>query len=125
MEVLIGALAGIITALGMGGGTVLILLLTWFLGMEQPIAQASNLVFFIPTALVSVLMHIKNKKIKWKDTVIITITGIIGAAIGAIIAKRIEVQLLRRLFGIFLLLIATNEIYSYYKMNRKEKKKAY
>lgn len=125
MEILIGVLAGIVTALGMGGGTVLILLLTWFFRMEQPIAQASNLVFFIPTALVSVLMHIKNKRIKWKDTIIITIAGVIGAAVGAIVAKKIDVQLLRRLFGIFLLLIAVNEIYSYYKMNRKEKKNAY
>lgn len=54
VEVLIGIISGIVTGGGMGGGTILILLLTLFTGMEQHIAQASNIVFFIPTALAAI-----------------------------------------------------------------------
>ena len=49
-EILIGLVAGIVSGTGMGGGTVLILLLTALCGIEQHIAQATNLIFFIPTA---------------------------------------------------------------------------
>ena len=45
----------------MGGGTILILLLSIFLGLNQHTAQATNLVFFIPTAVTSVFIGIKNK----------------------------------------------------------------
>jgi len=51
MEILIGIVSGIIGGLGMGGGTVLILLLSLFLDIEQHIAQATNIVFFVPTAI--------------------------------------------------------------------------
>ena len=65
MEAFIGLIAGIIGGLGMGGGTVLILLLTIFLNVEQNIAQGSNVVFFIPTAIAAIFIFIKNKKIKF------------------------------------------------------------
>ena len=62
LEVLFGFIAGIISSLGMGGGTILIFLLTIFLGISQHIAQATNLVFFIPTSIAAIFMNIKNKK---------------------------------------------------------------
>ena len=47
VEVLIGIISGIVSGTGMGGGTILIFLLTFFMGIEQHIAQATNLIFFI------------------------------------------------------------------------------
>ena len=49
LEILIGTISGIISGIGMGGGTVLIFLLTFMLGIEQHIAQGENLIFFIQT----------------------------------------------------------------------------
>ena len=46
-EILIGAIAGVFSGIGMGGGTVLIVLLTVYVGLEQHIAQATNLIYFI------------------------------------------------------------------------------
>ena len=46
IEIVIGIISGFVSAMGMGGGTILILCLTLFLGYEQHIAQASNLVFY-------------------------------------------------------------------------------
>ena len=49
--------------MGMGGGTILILLLSLFMGVDQHIAQATNLVFFIPTAIGAIVIGIKNKNV--------------------------------------------------------------
>ena len=105
----------------MGGGTILILLLSIFLDLDQHIAQATNLVFFIPTAISAIIIGIKNKNIQWKLAMPIVIAGMIGAGISSSISIHMNVQLLRKLFGVFLLVIASFEIYSWYKMYIKEK----
>ncbi|MCI8655395.1 MAG: sulfite exporter TauE/SafE family protein [Clostridia bacterium] len=114
-EVLIGLTSGIVSGTGMGGGTVLILLLTMILGIEQHIAQATNLIFFIPTSIVAIITNWKHKLIDTKMSVVISICGIIGAIFGAIISNKTDVKNLRRYFGIFLAVIAIFEIYSYFR----------
>ena len=120
-EIIIGFVSGIVTATGMGGGTILILCLGIFMNLDQHIAQATNLVFFIPTAISAIIISIKNKNIEWKVAIPIVIFGIIGATISANISAYMNVKLLKKLFGIFLLIIASYEIYSWYKMYIKEK----
>lgn len=71
LEIIFGIIAGTITGLGMGGGTILILLLTLFNGLEQHIAQATNLVFFIPTSLAAIFTNLKQNNVDLKLTVII------------------------------------------------------
>ena len=66
VEVLIGIISGTISGTGMGGGTILIFLLTVLCGIEQHIAQATNLIFFIPTSIVAIIVNIKNKNIDLK-----------------------------------------------------------
>ena len=121
VETLIGLVSGIITGTGMGGGTILILVLSIFLGVEQHIAQATNLVFFVPTSISAIIISIKSKLIEWKIGIVLAITGIIGAIIGANISAKIEVKSLKRYFGIFLAGIAIYEIYSMIKEYKKEK----
>ena len=122
MEVLIGIISGIVSGTGMGGGTLLIFFLTFLIGLEQHVAQATNLIFFIPTSLVAIIVNIKNKNLNLKLAVIISIFGILGAIIGAEISLRINVSVLRKCFGIFLLIIAINEIYSIVKENKRIEK---
>lgn len=114
-EILIGLIAGIVSGTGMGGGTVLILLLTALNGVEQHIAQATNLVFFIPTSIVAIIANSKQKLIDKKLSLSISIWGAIGAALGAIVSSKTNVEQLRKYFGIFLAIIAIWEIYSYFK----------
>lgn len=83
--------------------------------MEQHIAQATNLIFFIPTSIVAIIINWKNKLIDKKLAIIISICGIVGAVLGAIVATQTNVKDLRRYFGIFLGVIAIMEIYSYFK----------
>ena len=105
----------------MGGGTILILLLSLFTNVNQHTAQATNLVYFIPTAISSILIGMKNKNVQWKLSIPIIISGCIGTILGVIISIKIDVKLLRKLFGIFLIIIAIYEIYCFYKMYIKEK----
>lgn len=121
-EILIGVVSGIISGIGMGGGTILIFILTTFAGIEQHTAQGINIVFFIPTAIASIIINYKNKNIDFKVTKYIIIFGIVGSFIGSIIAINTDVKILRKYFGFFLLLIAIYEIFTFLKMYIKYKK---
>ena len=120
-EVIIGVVAGVVGGLGMGGGTVLILLLSMCNNIEQHIAQGTNVVFFIPTAIAAIVIFIKNRNIKFKVGIPILLWGMAGTVIGAVISSNMDVYLLRKCFGVFLIIIAIYQTYSVYKMYRKEK----
>ena len=120
-EIIIGLVSGIISGTGMGGGTILIFLLTFLCGLEQHIAQATNLIFFIPTSIVAIIVNIKNKNIDLKLATVIIIFGILGAIIGANLSVHTDVKKLQTFFGIFLLIIAMHEIYTIIKENKKTK----
>lgn len=120
-EILIGIISGIVSGTGMGGGTILIFLLTFIIGIEQHIAQATNLIFFIPTSIIAIMVNIRNKNIDLKLAMTISIFGILGAILGANLSIHTDVNMLRRCFGIFLALIAIHEIYTMIKENKKVK----
>ena len=125
-EIFIGAIAGVFSGIGMGGGTILIFLLNTFIGLEQHIAQATNLIYFVPTAISAIIVNYRDKNIDTKLAGIISICGIIGAVIGAIISVNLDVEKLRKFFGIFLVIIAIHEIYTLiheYKLRKKRKNK--
>lgn len=113
-EILFGIIAGVVAALGMGGGVTLILLFSIFTDIGQHIIQGINLIFYIPTSIMAIYMNIKNKNIDYKVAKVIIISGIIGAIVGANLSFKINNQNLRKYFGIFLLLIAIFEIYSFF-----------
>lgn len=123
IEMLIGLISGIVSGTGMGGGMILIFLLTFLVGVDQHTAQAANLIFFIPTSIVAIIVNIKNKNIDTKLAFIISIFGILGAIIGANISIHTNVRILKKCFGIFLAIIALNEIYSTIQLYRNENKK--
>ena len=122
VEFISGIIAGIFTGTGMGGGTVLLLLLAMFANLEQHFAQGINLVFFILTTISAIIINIKEKFIDFKLGFQIILYGIIGAIIGSKIAININSENLRRYFGFFLAIITIYEIYSLIKENIKEKK---
>lgn len=122
MEIVFGLIAGMVTGLGMGGGTILILLLSLFMDLDQHIAQATNLVFFIPTSIAAIFINLKQKNVDLKVAITISIFGIVGAIIGAIISEKISSNNLRKCFAIFIFIIAIHEVYKLYKEYKKKKK---
>ena len=111
LNVLTGFFSGIISGMGIGGGAILIPALILFSSLNQQTAQGINLVYFIPTAIISLIVHIRKKNVDIKTALIIGGCGIVGAVGGSFCAIAIEGNLLRRIFGGFLLIIGIYEIY--------------
>lgn len=110
MLIIIGFCAGIISGMGIGGGTLLIPALTLFAGIEQKTAQTINLIYFVPTAIMALTNHIKNNRIEKSNLTFLIISGIVGAVIGAVIAGFTSSAILRKLFGGFLAIMGISEI---------------
>lgn len=108
--ILISILSGIISGMGIGGGTILIPSLTIFFKTPQHIAQSVNLLSFIPTAIVAIVSHIRQGNIEKKITFKLILCGILGAIIGSYFAVRLPGNTLRRLFGGFLLVMGIYEV---------------
>ncbi len=85
-------------------------------------AQGANLIFFIPTCLIAIVINLKNKNINLKVAIPVIIAGIVGAIIGSKLSVNMPIKELRRYFGIFLLIITFHEIYSLKKMYINNKK---
>ena len=118
IPIIIGLLSGVISGMGIGGGTILIPALAIFLSVDQHMAQGVNLLYFIPTAIVALIVHIKNKSINYKIAIPIVLLGIAGAVGGSFLATRMDATLLKRLFGDFLAAMGLYEIF------KKDKQKA-
>jgi uncharacterized membrane protein YfcA len=111
LEALLGFIAGTVSGMGMGGGTILIPSLVLFAGIEQKTAQGINLLYFLPSAVSALVLHIRNKQVKTKSILFLVIGGLIGASIGSIIAVRIENDLLKKFFAIFLIVMGIYEFF--------------
>ena len=108
----IGIASGVISGLGIGGGTLLIPALVILVGMAQQEAQHINLIYFIPTAIMAIVTHLKQGNIMKKEAVSLALWGLPAAALGAFIAIRLDASLLKRGFGLFLLVMGVYEILS-------------
>lgn len=109
---LAGLFSGIIASMGMGGGAVLLIYLNLFTDTPVLAAQGINLIFFIPTAVFSLFIYIKNGAIKWKTVLPIAALGLLGAGLGLFLTTLINASLLTKFFGGFLIIIALKEFFS-------------
>ena len=118
LPLVVGFGTGILSAWGVGGGTLLLLIMTLFLGLDQATAQGINLLYFLPTAGMGLLYHRKNglldrellrRSIPW---------GIPVAILAAWCATGIDLTLLRKPFGIYLLLAGISTLWQ--RGNRKD-----
>lgn len=107
-----GIAAGILGGMGMGGGTILIPLLTIFFNVGQKEAQAINLVSFIPMAMVSLAIHIKNKRVKKEGLLWIIVPAVLTSVGGGFAAQAVNGEVLKRIFGGFLLLLSVVQFFS-------------
>lgn len=113
---LAGLFSGMLGSMGLGGGTILIIYLTFLRHEKQLTAGGINLIFFIPIALISVFIYAKKKDIKWKKIVPIILGGILGCISGIFSVEIIGDTRLAKFFGIFLCLLGIKEIISTVKL---------
>lgn len=108
----IGLLTGILSGFGIGGGSLLILYLTAFAGVNQLQAGGINLLYFLFCAPAALISHIKNKLINKKAALVCTMAGVFTSILAAYLASGMDVHLLRRAFGVFLLYIGVKELFA-------------
>ena len=106
----IGAGLGFLSGLGIGGGSLLMLWLTLGAGMAQEQARLINLMFFIPSALISCLFRWKQGRLKIKKVLPAMVAGSISALIFSVVGSRMDTVLLEKLFGGLLILTGIREI---------------
>lgn len=111
MNILIGLLAGVAASMGFGGGFVLIIYMTAFDGVDQVTAQGVNLLFFLPVAMVSLVIHQKNRFIEWRTLLYLVPAGILGILAGTWIVSHVNVGMLQKLFASLLIFVGVKEIF--------------
>lgn len=115
-----GILSGIIGAMGMGGGGVLIIYLNLFTDIPQSTAQGINLLFFLPTAVLAVIYYIRKRLIVWKVAVPFSAMGILGTLVGCYFCGKFDNSVLTKLFGMLLLVMGFTSILKKEKPSKTE-----
>lgn len=112
IALLAGLFSGIAGAMGLGGGAVLIIFIKAFTDYSQLEAGGINLLFFVPIALIAVIIYAKRKEIEFKTVGFMALGGILGAFIGIFAAGYIGDELLGKIFGAVLTLVGIKQIFT-------------
>lgn len=111
MSLLVGFLAGLVASMGLGGGFVMIIYLTFFAECSQLEAQGANLVFFLPIALLSMFLHSRSGLINWRVIPPAAVAGIFGSLLGTLLTAVLGEGILRTLFALLLLVTGLRELF--------------
>jgi uncharacterized protein len=105
----LGLLAGVLAGLfGVGGGVLFVPTLALVLGLTQVHAEATSLLAVIPTALVGAWQQQRYGNVRWGAALVVGLGSIAGAEVGVQIARTLPEDVLRRLFGILMILVAVS-----------------
>lgn len=107
----VGAVFGFLAGLGVGGGSLLMLWLTVILGTAYTTARTINLLFFIPTALISCIFRRKQGALDLKKVLPAILCGVASAAVMSILSSRFDIDLLKKLFGVLLIITGLRELF--------------
>ncbi len=107
---IIGLLSGIISGMGIGGGTILIPAIVMLTDISQQGIQGINLIYFIPTAIIALITHLKNGNVEKSVVRPIVLYGLAGAVAGSLIAVSLDSELLRKIFAVFLVFMGISEL---------------
>ena len=115
--VIIGLLAGVLSGLvGVGGGIIMVPLFIIFLGLTQHNAQGLSLAVMLPpvTFLAVYNYHTAGDggNIDWKIALIVSVLFIIGGFLGSKLALQIDQRLLKKIFGVMMLIVAIKLIFT-------------
>jgi uncharacterized protein len=107
IAVALGLAAGVLAGLfGVGGGILFVPALTIVLGVEQHSAQGTSLLAIIPTVVVGTWRQHRYGNVRWRSAITLGLAGIAGVVTGGLLAESLSGGVLRRLFGVLLLLTA-------------------
>lgn len=108
---IVGTVLGFLSGLGVGGGSLLILWLTLVLNMPASAARGINLAFFLPAALISSLFRWKQGQLKLSVVIPGAVSGCIAAVVCTWIGMNMDVEMLKKGFGVLLLVTGVREVF--------------
>ena len=111
VSLIVGTLLGFLSGLGIGGGSLLILWLTMVLNLDPVTARGINLLFFIPSALVACAFRIRQGNLQVKPLLPAIIAGCVAAAAFSWISTVLDVEILKKGFGIVLIAAGLRELF--------------
>lgn len=111
IALLAGAATGVLSAFGIGGGSLLLIYLTALAGVSQHQAQGINLLYFLPAAAAALPAHHKNGLLEKKTILPAILAGLVTSALAAWFSNGLDTGILRKLFGLFLLYIGLRELF--------------
>lgn len=110
VPLLAGAVTGVLSGYGVGGGSLLLVWMTTFAGLDQRLAQGINLLYFLPTAAAALPTHFKNGQVEKSALAPAILAGLAAAALGAWAATAMDLSLLKKCFGVFLLVVGVKQL---------------
>ena len=116
---LCGIAGGLLGGMGMGGGTLLIPLLTLLCGVEQGVAQGVNLLSFLPMSVIALGIHAKSGRLEKRGLLFIIVPALILSGLFAFVAAYLPSAALKKGFGLFLVLLSVFPFVSALKKNRE------
>ena len=111
ISIIVGTLLGFLSGLGIGGGSLLIIWLTVVLGTDPLAARSMNLLFFIPSALIVCALRVKQRQLRIKPFLPAILTGCTAAGIFSWISTTVDVQIVKKLFGVVLIAAGLRELF--------------
>lgn len=110
--IIIGFLAGIVGgSLGLGGGIIIVPALVFILGLTQHDAQGTSLaVLLFPIGILAVINYAKNGYVNFKFALVLIIAFVLGSYLGSEISVHLPAKTLKKIFGIFLLIVSIKMI---------------
>ena len=110
-HIIVGTVLGFLSGLGVGGGSLLILWLTLVANVPQEVARSINLMFFLPTALISSLFRWKKGNLQIKKVLPAILGGVSAAVLFTWLSGHISSEALKAPFGILLLVTGIRELF--------------
>ena len=110
--ILISIVSGVVAGMGIGGGSIFILLTTIFNLLEHKQAQGYNLIMFIVVGIATTIYNIKNKNIDFKNLLKLILPVCVGSICGIFLLKIIDEKILKNYFYLFMVIIGFYEIFS-------------
>ena len=110
LKIIVGAVLGFLSGLGVGGGSLLLLWLTLVMGQDQNTARAMNLLFFLPCALTATAFRWKQSRLPLQTVLPAILGGLTGAALGCLLGPHIHAALLKKAFGLLFIVTAIREL---------------
>ncbi len=118
VPIIAGFFSGLIGSMGFGGGGVLIIYLTLFTNTPQITAQGTNLIFFIPCAILSTIIYLLKKQIKIRTILPVISGGITGSIIASNFLNLFKSEQLTYMFGVFLICVGLYSIFNQFKTRK-------